>query len=181
MRFLVQVDSVKQPIKRNSVGSGYMSLCWTSALDDHLDHRFIIFQKCEASHRIEKNSCLRKHNQRCLFQDRCAELVLTWFWVCFLDGVSCGKFPCTFSLDFIDWLEEECNTSRTKCQRSRAGLPSMRRPASREIISDSAELCETGGCFLYIQLIGTNVRLPNMHKILPEVDSHVSLNPSFCL
>ena len=25
------VDSVKQPIKSNSVGSGHMSLCWTSA------------------------------------------------------------------------------------------------------------------------------------------------------
>ena len=33
----VQVDSVKQPIKRNSVRYGYVSHCWTSALDDHLD------------------------------------------------------------------------------------------------------------------------------------------------
>ena len=40
----VQIDSVKKPIKRNFVGSGYVSHCWTSALDDHLDHRFIIFK-----------------------------------------------------------------------------------------------------------------------------------------
>ena len=40
----VQVDSVKSPIKRNSVGPGYVSHCWTSAVDDHLDHRFIIFK-----------------------------------------------------------------------------------------------------------------------------------------
>ena len=30
-------------------------------------------------------------------------------------------------------------------------------PASKEMISDSVELCETEVCFLYIQLIGTNV------------------------
>ena len=40
----VQVGSATKPIKRNSVGSGYVSHCWTSALDDHLDHRFIILQ-----------------------------------------------------------------------------------------------------------------------------------------
>ena len=28
---------------------------------------------------------------------------------------------------------------------------------SKEMISDSAELCETEVCFLHIQLIGTNV------------------------
>ena len=28
---------------------------------------------------------------------------------------------------------------------------------SKEIISDSVELCETAVCFLHIQLIGTNV------------------------
>ena len=39
--FGVQVDSVSQPIKRNSVGLGHVSHCWTSTLDDHLDHRFI--------------------------------------------------------------------------------------------------------------------------------------------
>ena len=46
---LVQVDCVKQPIKRNSVGSGNMSHCWTSASDNHLDHRFIIFKNAKQS------------------------------------------------------------------------------------------------------------------------------------
>ena len=36
-------------------------------------------------------------------------------------------------------------------------IPSMRKPASREIISASVELCETEVCFLYIQLIGKRV------------------------
>ena len=30
-------------------------------------------------------------------------------------------------------------------------------PATKEMISDSVELCETEVCFLHIQLIGTNV------------------------
>ena len=74
-----------------------------------------------------------------------------------VDGVSRSKLPCTFSLGFVTWLEEEWNTSTTKSQRSRAGIPSMRRPASRETISDAVELCESDVCFLHIQLMGTNV------------------------
>ena len=58
---------------------------------------------------------------------------------------------------FVSWLEEECNTSETKSQKSRAGIPSMRKLASREIISDSVELCETEVCFLHIQQMGTSV------------------------
>ena len=46
---------------------------------------------------------------------------------------------------------------------------SMRRPASREIISDSVELCETEVCFLHIQLLGT-CDLQICTKIHPEVD-----------
>ena len=44
---LIQVDSAKQPVKRNSVGSGYVSHCWTSALDAHLDHCFVISKNVE--------------------------------------------------------------------------------------------------------------------------------------
>ena len=33
----VQIDSIKQPIKSNSVGSGNMSHCRASSLYDHLD------------------------------------------------------------------------------------------------------------------------------------------------
>ena len=41
----------------------------------------------------------------------------------------------------------------------------MCKPASREITSAAVELCETEVCFLHIQLIGSNVRLPKMHTI----------------
>ena len=84
------------------------------------------------------------------------------------------------------WLSLPClavffverNTSITMCQRSRVGRPSMRNPASKEMISDSVELCETNVCFLHIQLMGTNVLLPKIHKILPEVDFESSRSPA---
>ena len=54
----------------------------------------------------------------------------------------------------------------------------MRKPASREISSASVELCETDVCSLHIQLIGTNVRLPKMHRIPPDVDFESSRSPA---
>ena len=41
--FWVQIDSIKQPIKSNCVGSGNMSHCRASSLSDHLDHCFVVF------------------------------------------------------------------------------------------------------------------------------------------
>ena len=54
----------------------------------------------------------------------------------------------------------------------------MRKPASREMISASVELCETEVCFLHVQLFGTNVRLPKMHRIPPDVDFESSRSPA---
>ena len=45
----VQIDSTKQPIKSNSVGSGNMSHCTTSSLYDHLDHCFVVFNDLQQS------------------------------------------------------------------------------------------------------------------------------------
>ena len=89
---------------------------------------------------------------------------------------------CWSDPDWCSWLElvfacliDELPTgfrgsSITKFFRTRAGIPSMRKPASREITSASVELCETEVCFLHIQLIGTNVCLPKMHMSPPDVD-----------
>ena len=49
----VQLDSVKSPVKSDSVGSGHVSHRRTPALDDHLDHRFIVLKKCTESQREE--------------------------------------------------------------------------------------------------------------------------------
>ena len=42
--FGVQINSIEQPIKSNSVGSGNVSHCRTSALSDHLDHCFVVLK-----------------------------------------------------------------------------------------------------------------------------------------
>ena len=56
--------------------------------------------------------------------------------------------------------------------------PSSRSPSSNEMISDSVELWDTDVCFLYIQLMVTNVRLPKIQKIPPDVDSESSKSPT---
>ena len=85
-----------------------------------------------------------------------------------------GKWRLVFSqcssrnklLRALGWFETTCKSSITTSKKSRANIPSMRRPASKETTSDSVELCETEVSFLYIQLMGTNVRLLKIHKIL---------------
>ena len=42
--FGVQINSIEQPINSNSVGSGDVSHCWTSAFNDHFDHCFIVLK-----------------------------------------------------------------------------------------------------------------------------------------
>ena len=83
-----------------------------------------------------------------------------WFWMCdFANSSLLWVF-------LVCWvLFYERNTSITTSHKSRAGNPSIRSPASNEIISDSPELWDTDVCFLHIQLLGTDVRLPKMHKI----------------
>ena len=63
-----------------------------------------------------------------------------------------------------------CNTSITTSNKSRASGSSIRNPASNETISDFVELWDTDVCFLHIQLMEKNVRLPKIHKIPPEID-----------
>ena len=46
------------------------------------------------------------------------------------------------------WFGTEWHTSITKSHRSWARIPSMRKPASREMISASVELCENWSLFL---------------------------------
>ena len=71
--------------------------------------------------------------------------VLDCFFVlaveCFSQCLSRNKLP-----RVLGWCKEECNTSTTKSQRSRAGKPSMRRAACKETTSDSVELWKFASC-----------------------------------
>ena len=76
-------------------------------------------------------------------------------------------------------LFDERNASITKSHKPRAGNPSIRSPASNQMISDSLELWDTDNCFLHIQLVVTNVRLPEKrHEIHPDVGFESSRSPA---
>ena len=40
----VKINSIKQPIKSDSMSSGNMSHCWTSAFHNHFDHSLIVLK-----------------------------------------------------------------------------------------------------------------------------------------
>ena len=69
-------------------------------------------------------------------------------------------------------------TATIRSHKSSAGITSNLNPASKEMISDSVELCETEVCFLHIQVIGTNYWLTKMHNVPPEVDFESSRSPA---
>ena len=171
----MQINSIKQPIKRNSVGSWHVSHCWTSAFDYHLDHGFIVHKDIQHSTKSR-----RSHVRRNVINIIQIQIdVHGWILVFHVKVLLRNKFPCdSWPLDLLIWFGEEWNTAITKSERSRAGIPSMRKPASREIISASVELCETDVCFLHIQFLGRNVWLSNMHKSTPDVDFESSRSPA---
>ena len=79
---------------------------------------------------------------------------------------------------FITLIRVSTKNYDDQIPKSSAGFPSNLNPASKEMISDSVELCETEVCFLHIQLIGTNVWLPETHNVPPEVDFESSRSPA---
>ena len=80
--------------------------------------------------------------------------------------------------DLSETRETFPRTETIRSHNSRACEPSNLSPVSREMISDSVELWEKAVCFLHIQLIGTNVWLPKMHSVPPEVDFESSRSPA---
>ena len=80
--------------------------------------------------------------------------------------------------DRSETLEIFPRTETIRTHSSRAGKPSNLSPVSNEMISDSVELWETEVCFLPNQLIGTNVWLPKVHNVPPEVDFESSRSPA---
>ena len=57
----------------------------------------------------------------------------------------------------------------------------MPEPASKNIMSDSLELCDTAVCVLHIQLIGTKVLLPKMNNDVFDVDSVFKVSGEMCV
>ena len=108
-------------------------------------------------------------SERCAFEgtwsmfDRSTfwSLVYSWVWFGFLH-----RFPvCMLGLVLV-LFGVVPGTSMTKSHKSSAGKPSIRKPASNDMISDSVELCDTDVSFLHIQLIGTSVRCTELRLVL---------------
>ena len=174
-----QVDSVEQPIIRNSVGSGHVSRRWTSTFDDHLDHSLSL-QKCTTETRLEKNVCWWVRNPQLKIAQPLAfsfQLVLC-SWVFLMEWSPVPHKSPWVGPPCLAVLFVERNTSITMPRRSRARNLSMRNPASNEMISDSVELWDTEVCFLHIQLMETNVRLTKIQKTYTEVDFECSRSPA---
>ena len=153
--FGIQINSIEQPIKSNSMSSGDMSHCWTSAFHNHFDHSLFVLKHIQQSFLMRKldvwgNTINVIPHIGCSLRS----LILT----AGLPGLSGVWFVFP-------------RTETIRSHKSRAGIPSNLNPASNEMISDSVELCEPEVCFLHIQLIGTNVWLPKTHNVPPEVES----------
>ena len=118
---------IEQPIKSNSVGSWHMSHCGTSAFDYHINHGFIILK--DMKHSTKSRIFHVRRNVINIAQIKI--VVLGWNFVL----IVLAGFPVDWSLDLLDWFGEEWNTLTTKSQRSRAEIPSMRKPALREHFS----------------------------------------------
>ena len=145
--FGVQIDSIEQPIKSNYVGPGNMSHCRTPSL------KIILITASLSSNTYNKASWRADWTFEGTDSMSCITLILFWdLW--------CLSSPFTGFPVRSEIREQFPRTETIRSHSSRAGKPSNLSPVSREMISDTVELCETEVCFLHIQLIGTNVWLP---------------------
>ena len=53
--FGVQIDSIEQPIKSNSVGPGNIFHCGTPSFDSHLSHCFVVLKHIQQSFLMRKS------------------------------------------------------------------------------------------------------------------------------
>ena len=81
--FWVQVFSIKQPIKSNSVSPGNMSHCGTPSFNDHLDHLLRCLQTHTTKLLDAKTGRLREHNQCYSARWSFLEIVCLRFALCY--------------------------------------------------------------------------------------------------
>ena len=134
--------------------SGNVSHVGAPAFNDHFDHNVVVFENMRDAVMLEV----------CAFDVAKSKSPQKKVVLCL--GHCCGP-PAHGS-----------NTSMLVSQRLNAGIPSIRRPASDEIISASALPCETAVCFLHDHEIGPHVWFPNMQNTPPDVDLESVKSPA---
>ena len=144
----VQIDSVKQPNKNNSVGPGNMSHCRASSLCDHLDHCFVVFKDFQQSFLTRRIHVWGN------------KINIVWIINHFMNFLSRWKFVRVLPvLDFSDTCFREELRRSDPINQVRVFRPTfILHPRKWFLIL--LKLCETEVCFLHNQLMGTNVWLP---------------------
>ena len=100
----IQINLLNQTIKSNSVGSGYMSHCWTSDFDDHFNHGFVILK--DEQHRTKSKKLAFYGTQSTLLRSKllCWVGTLVLFWVYVFDVVSRDRFPVLDLWVLLSWF-----------------------------------------------------------------------------
>ena len=124
----IQINSIEQPIKCNSVSSGNVSHCRTSSFNDHFDYSFIVLKNipiklldARIGHLKEQHQCLLSHRFSCETCDVC-------------------DHHTQVSLIHLKHEKHFQEQKQFRSHSSRAGNPSNLSPVSKEMISDSVEL-----------------------------------------
>ena len=139
----IEICSVKQPINCDSVGLWPVSHCWTSAFNNHLDYRFSVFKHVQLRLTL---GCVVYIQQ--LFNISVV-IVLYFGRVLWLTTVS-HRFQI---------LDEYCSWNTILLSPHHINREQLVHPFEIQQDADA--------CFLHIQLIRTNVRLPKMLRTPP--------------
>ena len=146
-----------------------MSHCGTSSLENHIDHCFVVFKHIQQSflmRKLDVSGNTVNIIQNIEHSSRLMALRVTCVTVN-------NGLPRPIMV-----LSRVPRTKIIRPHKSRTGIPSNLNPASKEMITDSVEQCETEVCFLHIQLIGTNVLLPKTHIVPLQMDFVSSRSPA---
>ena len=154
-----------------------MSHCGTSAFDHHLNHSFVILKDIQRS--IGTRMFSAWWNVINVGQIRIGVRGVEFVFACLIE-----ELPTDFCVALLHhwfcWfglVRNEILQSPNPREWERESHPCVNLHR-KEMISASVELCETEVCFFHIQLTGTNVWPPKMHRIPPNVDFESSRSPA---
>ena len=165
----VQVNSVEQQINCNSVSSWHVSHCWTSTSNHNLDYCIFVLENAQLRLTLRNVRLWGRGPHATTGQHLGSPFV--WVWICFANNFLphiCFQMRGYLVFSYCSWSTILLSPTSHKWK---ARNPSIRSPASNEIIADSVELWDTDVCFLHIQLMEST-------ETLPEVDFESSRSPA---
>ena len=172
----IKISPVKQPIQSNSVGSWHMSRCGLRPLTSILITASLSSKTYNTA--LEPECVPLGGKWSVLVRSRLVFVVGVCFRM-FVWGVadrflrgSLTSWFCWFGLVRNEMLQSLKPKDRERESHLCVNLHREKLPQLLQ------KLCETEVCFLHIQLIGTNVWLPEIHRIPPDADFESSSSPA---